>query len=316
MEGFKNLMDLQKYFSNELICMQFIEQQRWGGKPVCPHCLSEHFWRTKSRFKSPDLKDYKDFWCKACNKKYTTLTGSIYNSSKVSLQQWICAVYLVTAHKKGISSVQLGKDLGVTQKTAWFMLHRIREMVKDKNPNALKNIVEVDEVYIGGKIKNKHKKARDAARAKNGSHTYNKTGVLGLLERGSTVKVEVIDVKKASLIDMVKKHVCPSSTVITDSLYAYFHLHKSFAAHEVIKHDANEYVRGHVYTNTIEGFFSQLKRSIFGIYHQVSPKHLQRYCDENAYRYNTRAIRDNERFAAAMTKCGESKLGYRLLIQK
>lgn len=315
---FTNLLQLQRHFKNELVCIEFIEQQRWQGKPECPHCGSEHYYRTATRLKSAELKGYKDFWCKACNKKYTALTGSIYQSSKVSLQVWLCAVYVVTAHKKGISSVQLAKDLGVTQKTAWYLIHRIREMLKDKFPEALNNIVEVDETYIGGRIKNRHKKVRQEVKAKGklSSHTYNKTGVMGLLERNSKLKVQVIDSNVQTLREMVKSHVSPDATIMTDSLNAYSLLKNDFKVHEVIKHDQDEYVRGYVHTNSIEGFFSQLKRSIYGIYHQVSPKHLQRYCDENAYRFNSRDLKDADRFTLAVARCGGSQISYKTLIGK
>ena len=225
------------------------------------------------------------------------------------------AGYLALSHKKGISSYQLAKDIGVAQKTAWFMLHRIRQLMKPNEDIKLNGIVEVDEVYIGGRMKNKHKSVRAKHKDYNATHAGNKTGVMGLIERGSTLKVEVIDYEKQSLKEMVRNNVNPTATLVTDALFAYKGLDKEFAVHEVISHDRDEFVRGNFHTNSIEGFFSYLKRSIFGIYHQVSSKHLQRYCDENGYRYNNRRMTDPERFNASLQNI-ERRLDYKTLIGK
>lgn len=314
---FKNLLQLQRHFNNEKVCIEFIEQQRWHGTPDCPHCGSEHHYRTSTRLKSPELKGYKDFWCKACNKKFTTLTGTIYESSKVSLQIWLSAVYLVTAHKKGISSVQLAKDLGVTQKTAWFMNHRIREMLKEKMPQALNNIVEIDETFIGGKHGNMHLSKRAKLKEQNIRGYMDKTPVVGMMERkGKLIAKVVTAVNQATLQPLAIENISKDATIVTDNFWGYRGLDNHFNAHEIINHTYKEYVRGSVHTNSIEGFWGLFKRSIYGIYHFASPKHLQRYVDECAYRFNNREVSDVERFGLAVERCGNARITYPTLIQK
>lgn len=295
---FKSIQDVILRFSTEKACEEYLEQLRWNGKPVCPHCGSGKVYRT-SAIRQP----YK---CgnKECHKKFSVRIGLIFEASNVPLTKWFIAIYLNSAHKKGISSLQLGRDINVTQKTAWFMLMRIRELMRVKEEVKLNNVVEVDETYVGGKMKNKHKAIRAQFKKEGGylsGHAGNKTGVLGLIQRDKKcVTVKIIDSTKQTLKEMVADNVETSATIITDSLNAYRGLAKTFADHQVIHHEKNMFVDGDIYTNTVEGFFSLLKRSIFGIYHQCSHKHLARYCDETAYRYNLRDIKDTERFAISL----------------
>lgn len=306
--NFKNLKQLFDHFNTEDVCRQYLEQQRWNGNVECAHCGCTKVYKIEGgkRYKCAD---------KFCAKKFSVTVGTIYENSKVDLRTWFAAIYLVTSSKKGVSSLQLHRQLGVTQKTAWFLLHRIREMLREKAPAMLSNMVEVDETYIGGKYKNKHKSVRRAAHESNASHVDNKTCVVALLERDNKVKTHVHNTKGVTLKDMVKQHVDSSARVFTDSLSAYKGLDKHFADHQIVNHYEEEYVRGEVYTNSVEGFFSLLKRGIYGIYHQVSPKHLQRYCDEFAARYNTRQIFDNERFELSI-KNSEGRLKYNDLVGK
>ncbi len=302
---FNNLRELITSMPDEKACRDYLIKERWNGVITCPHCGHEKVYV---------IEGGKKFKCasKTCYKKFSVTVGTVFECSNIPLTKWLMALYLCTAHKKGISSYQLAKDIGVAQKTAWFMIHRLREIMRVKEATMLSGTVEVDEVYIGGRMKNKHKKVRENHKEYNASHTYNKTGVMGLVERGKELKVQVIE---GNLKDMVKNKVDSSATVITDSLFAYRGLDKFYVAHEIIKHDQDEYVRGIVHTNTIEGFFSYLKRSIFGIYHQVSPKHLQRYCDENGYRYNTRKLTDPQRFTLSLSKI-EGRLDWKTLTGK
>lgn len=308
---FKNLLELQNYFSDELKAVQYLEQQRWNGAPECPHCGSEHFYRTQTRFRNPALKEYKDFVCKACSKKYTVFTGTIYESSKISMRLWYSALYLLSAHRKGISSLQLGRDLGVTQKTAWYMLHRIREMLVEKAPEVLVGEVALDETFVGGKNKNRHKDKK--VEKSTGRAFKDKTPVLGMLQKGGKVKCVVVkDTKAKTIQPLVLSNIQPGSIICTDEWGAYKGLN-SIYEHYVVDHGRGQYKTGEFTTNALEGFWSHLKRSIIGIYHYVSRKHLQRYCEEIAYRYNYRHLTDIERFEFAVKKCGDARLLYKVL---
>jgi hypothetical protein len=300
-----NLKELMVKFSDEAQCRAFLVQQRWDGSPVCPYCKCEKWY---------SIEGGKRFKCgnSCCYKKYSVTVGTIFHASNIPLTTWFPAMYLITAHKKGISSVQLAKDLGVTQKTAWFMLHRIRESLKDKGSDLLTGMVEVDETYVGGRMKNRHKKTRNN---RNLVANENKTAVIGMVSREGKLKTEVMPLKNDIIMNIVKKHVDTQAQLITDGAGAYYYAHKDYAKHEIIYHSKDEFVRGVFHTNTIEGFFAYLKRSIFGIYHQVSPKHLQAYCNENAYRYNLREMKDGERFIFSLSQIS-GKLSYKTLIGK
>lgn len=311
MHQFKNLIELQKYFKNELICAKYLEQQRWGGTPTCPHCGSEHHYRTKTRLRHPELKDYKDFVCKACRKKYTLLTGSIYEGSKVSLIKWIMAMYQLISSKKGISSIKLASDIGVSQKTAWFINHRLRAMFEEKAPERLVNEVEVDETFVGGKNKNRHwdKKVEKSR----GRSFKDKTPVLGMLQRGGKLKCVVVPNTSAKVIaPLIVEHVQRGATLYTDDWKAYKSMH-NFYDHQIVDHGRKQYKNGNACTNAIEGFWGIFKRGIIGIYNWVSPKHLQKYCDEFTFRYNNRSSTVIEMFEAAVRCCGNTRLLYKVL---
>jgi transposase-like protein len=304
---FKNLHELIATMPDEKSCRDYLIKERWNGVPVCHYCESE---------KSYLIEDGKRFKCGSCLKKYSVTVGTIFHASNIKLNKWLTAIYLITAHKKGISSYQLGRDLGVSQKTGWFMLHRIREMLRMKQSVKLDNVVEVDEVYIGGKVANMSKAKRKQAKEE-GTKFSAKTMVMGLLERSGDLKL--IPVGKGSDVSaippIVKNNVEENAVIITDSSSAYLGLEKAYAGHEVVNHSANEYVReGNIHTNSIEGAFSLLKRSIIGIYHQVTPKHLSRYCDETMFRYNLRKMKDSERFTFSLSMI-EGRLTYKSLVQ-
>ncbi|OIR00698.1 ISXO2-like transposase domain protein [mine drainage metagenome] len=298
---FKNLHELIATMPDEKSCRDYLIKERWNGVPVCPYCESE---------KSYLIEDGKRFKCGSCLKKYSVTVGTIFHASNIKLNKWLMAVYILSSHKKGISSYQLGKDIGVAQKTAWFMMHRIRKSLSETNPEMLDNTVEVDEVWIGGKMKNKHVAVRKKAHEDNISHSSNKVGVIGMLERQGNIKLQIID---RPLKQMVKENVSPDAVIITDSLNAYSGLNKQHKAHEVVSHINDEFVRGEFHTNSIEGFWSIMKRGIYGIYHQVSPEHLHRYCDEFSYRYNTRKMKDADRFVLTLQGI-EKRLTYKDLV--
>ena len=305
MEQFTNLKQLITHFSDEKTCREYLEQQRWNGKPVCPYCgCSEKVYR---------IEKGKRYKCgnKDCHKKFSITVGTIFENSKIALSTWFAAVYLATAHKKGISSLQLHRDLGVTQKTAWFMLHRIRESMRDKAPDMLSGTVEADETFVGGKNKNRH--ADKKVKFSQGRSFKDKTPVLGMIQRkGKLVTRVVKDTKAKTLKPVITQMVQEGTVLITDDWDSYKRLAHPYV-HQVIKHGEGEYSREGFHTNNIEGFWSLLKRGIFGIYHYTSPKHLNRYCDEFSYRYNTRKIADTERFTLSLSKIN-GRLTYKNLI--
>ncbi len=301
---FKNLAELTTYFPDDQSCREYLELMRWNGKPVCPHCSNEEV------YKFTDGKSYK---CKACRKKFTVTVGTIFEDTHVGLRKWFIAIYIFTSHKKGISSVQLGKDVGITQKSAWHLLHRIRYAFGTAEPTILEGEVEVDETYIGGKAKNMHKKER--AKKIQGRGAAGKTAVLGLVERNGRVyakPVESTDTK--TLQGIVRERVEEGSQIFTDEFPAYRGLEGDYT-HDTINHSVGNYVDGNIHTNTIESHWSLLKRGIYGIYHQVSTQHLHRYCTEFGYRYNSRKSTEVDRFDSALTFC-DGRLMYKTLIGK
>jgi len=301
---FNSLIQLLDFFKDEETCKVYLGQQRWGDTPACPHCGCTKAYVTNRGFKCSE---------KTCYKKFTVTTGTIFENTKIKLRTWFAAMYLVTAHKKGISSLQLSRDLQITQKTAWFVLHRIREMLREKAPQMLEGTVEADETYVGGKNKNRH--ASKKVENSQGRSAKDKTPVVGLLQRDGKVVTHVVkDTDSKTLHPIMVKQVLSNSTLITDAYRSYNGLGK-FYNHITIKHTEGNYITvGDKHTNNIEGFWSLLKRGIIGIYHNVSPKHLQKYCDEFGYRYNNREIKDCVRFADAVKKIGNARITYKALI--
>ena len=301
---FKNLREMMAAYSDEDKCRAYMEQMRWGGKPTCPFCGMHNPYK---------LKDGKTYSCKlsTCKKDFSVTVGTVFENSKVKLSIWMAALYLCTGHKKGVSSHQLARDLGLTQKTAWFVEHRIRLLMGDPEPDVpLDNVVEVDETYVGGKWDRMSRARRQKHRD---SGVDNKVAVMGLLERDGKAKLTVIG--ENSFKEVVRQNVAPSAVVMTDAHKSYIGLNEEFQAHEAVNHHLMEFRRGIAYTNSVEGFFSVFKRTIFGTYHQVSPKHLHRYCAETSYRFNTRKITDKARFEAVISH-PQGRLTYKELIKK
>lgn len=304
MFNFKTLPEAVIAFSSEEKCRGLFEKMRWpDGNIICPNCLTERAYR---------LSNMTHYKCrnKACASRFSITKGTMLEGTKLPLGKWFTAIYLVTAHKKGISSHQLARDLGIGQKAAWFVLCRIREILRAKSFDMLDNIVEIDETYVGGKFENMHrgrrKKWQDAGRD-------NKVPVMGMIERDGKARLKVIG--KETFKDMVRQNVNPDAQLVTDSHSGYAGLNYEFAGHNSVNHSIQEYKNGIYHTNSIEGAFSHFKRMVFGIYHQVSPKHLHRYCDEFTGRWNTRKIKDGERFTHYLTQT-EGRLKWKDLIAK
>ena len=300
---FRNLKDLMTKLSDENVARQHMEDMRWGGEPVCPFCEGRRPYK---------LKNGKSYRCKekTCKKTFTVTTGTVYENTKLPLSTWAAAIYVLTAHKKGISSHQLARDLGCTQKTGWFILHRIRLMMGEDAPEPLDNVVETDETYIGGAFANMNRKRRKKWQELG---IDNKVAVMGLLERDGKARLTVIG--ERTFKEVVRENVKPDAILITDTHLSYQGLSFEYNGHLTVNHSQGEYRNGLAYTNSVEGFFSQFKRSIFGIYHQVSPKHLHRYCAETTYRYNSRKISDKDRFDMALQK-PQGRITYKKLIEK
>ena len=310
-QDFNSLMEVMEYFTDEKKCLDYLMAQRFDGAIVCPHCAS-----TKIYCFSDGMR-YK---CGSCRQQFTAKVGTIFEGSKIPMKKWFVAIYLVTSHKKGISSHQLAKDIKVTQKTGWFMLHRIRfalgqgsfEVNMGGNDGG---IVEVDEVFIGGLEKNKHA-SKKSSKLYGNKHAA-KTMIVGLLERGGEVRTRVTPiVDHGTLQGIIHLNVKPGSKIVTDAHKGYVGLRDTFD-HISIKHTEGKYVtKGEIHTNSIEGYWSLFQRSIIGIYHSVSPKHLQAYCDESAYRYNTRKSNEGNRVQNTISKTNGKRLTYNALISK
>lgn len=299
-EQFSSVIELIRHFDTEAKCAEYLAMKRWNGNPVCPKCGHDKVYTLKGK-----TQRYK---CGGCREQFSVRVGTIFEASPIKLQTWFLAIYLVTAHKKGISSLQLSRDLNVTQKTAWFMLHRIRFAMGMEPSEQLDGTVEVDETFVGGKVKNMHRSKRPEGAQGGGG----KAAVLGMLDRdGDLIAKHVPDTEKSTLLPIINAAVAKGSTICTDEFPAYKSLRRVYD-HQTVKHSAEEYVRGAIHTNSIEGFWSLLKRGIVGIYHFTSEKHLQKYVDEFAYRYNSRTMNDSSRFAH-MTTTLSGRLTYSML---
>lgn len=282
---FDSLFSVMEYFTTDQICKQAIAQSRWSdGDVVCPYCGGHHCHLCKDN----------RYLCKHCNHKFNVTVGTIFENTKVSLRKWFIAMYLISSHKKGIASHQLARDIKVTQKTAWFILQKVRTLY-GQTVNELSGEVECDEAYIGGREKNKHESKR--TEGTQGRSTKTKTPVFGMIERGGKlVAKKVKNTQGNTLSPIIRQIVKPGSRIFTDEFIGYKSLYDSEYTHAIVHHNAKEFVVGDAYTNSIEGFWGQLKRSIFGIYHFVSAKYLQRYVDEAVFRYNTRDDKESVRF--------------------
>lgn len=308
MRNFKNLMDFTTFFKTEEKCHKYLKSILWQEGAYCPFCGADKIHQYESNFKKNR--------CYSCKQDFSIRKGTIFDDSRLPLKKWFMCIYLVNSNKKGISSCQLANQVGITQKSAWFVLQRIREACSSKDfTNPFNGITEIDEAYIGGREENRHAKDKKLKGKKE------KAVVIGLVNRDTQqVKaMKVVNSEAEHLLPKVYMNVADNSTIITDTLQAYKPLKKHYD-HKTIKHSAGEYVKNDsrvafkIHTNTIEGFWGELKRGIRGIYHWASHKHIQKYCNEFAYRYNNRKLKNNERFVDFLSGLANTKLTYKTLI--
>jgi transposase-like protein len=308
--NFRNIIELVEFFKTEEICVKFLKSILWVSGAKCPHCGGCEVMEYKS--------DFKRNRCKACKKDFSIRQGTIFEDSNIPLKKWFMAMYLFNAHKKGISSMQLAKDISITQKSAWFILHRLRHASKNLFTSEFEGTTEIDEAYIGGSESNRHAKDKKLTGEKE------KTVVIGMVNR-ETKQVKAMKVPTAEkdfLLPKINLNVKQGSVIVTDTYHAYNDLKKKYN-HKTVKHSANEYVRNEldlngrvafqVHTNSIEGFWSLLKRGINGTYHWVSKKHINKYLAEYSMRYSSREISDVERFKLFCNNT-QGKLLYKDLI--
>jgi transposase-like protein len=300
------LKEAIEYFSDPINCREYVVARRWPNGVECPRCGSKNV---------TFLEKYNRWQCSARHdaRQFTAKTGTIFEDSPLGLDKWLMAMWQVVNCKNGVSSYEVHRAIGVTQKTAWFMDHRVRFALNQGTINKLSGQVEADETFIGGKARNMHVSKR---RQKiTGTGGKDKTAVMGILERGGKVVTKVVtNRKKKALQTEVREHVVAGSAIFTDALKSYEGL--SEFQHEVIDH-AIEYVRGECHTNGLENFWSLLKRSLGGTYVSVEPYHLFRYLDEQSFRYNTRkGFNDGQRFDLAVRQIVGKRLTWDQLTGK
>jgi transposase-like protein len=292
-------------YTNEAKARAHLEALRWPDGPVCPHCgVIGNAVRLAGESTRPGL-----FKCRDCRQPFSVTVGTVFERSKIPLHKWLLAANLMASSKKGFSAHQLHRAIKVTYKTAWFMMHRLREAMRDTDTGLLggpgsSGIVEADEVYLG-KAKGKGK----------GAHYNSKQKIVALVERKGRVRAfHVPTVNVHTVKEILHGQVAKSARLMTDSAGLYKNVGKSFASHETVNHLRKEYARGDVTTNTVEGYFGVLQRGLRGIYQHVSPEHLHRYVNEFSFRYNNRSSRgveDAERAARLLVSIGGKRLTYR-----
>jgi transposase-like protein len=318
MKAPRTLQDAIVYFSDPDRCFEYATKLRWpDGKVICPRCNSDRNYFIKTR---------KLWLCRGCNKQFTIKVGTIFEDSPLTMDKWMTAFWMLVNCKNGVSSMEIHRTLGITQKSAWFMLQRLRLALQEKSFVKLGgpgSEVEVDETFIGGKARNMHRSKRERLSAQLGGIQggRGKAVVMGMLERGGKVRAKVVpDRRKVALRDAIFGNIDAGTLLYTDEHPAYMAIDAEYV-HKIINH-LEHYVDGTVHTNTIENFWSLLKRGLGGTYVSVEPFHLFRYVDEQAFRYNTRKdidgkkIPDAVRFADAMSRVFGHRLTYSQLTGK
>ncbi|MRU15661.1 IS1595 family transposase [Roseovarius sp. A21] len=291
-------------FTDKDAAREYLEASRWADGVFCPHCGgTEKCKKLEGAKHRPGL-----YQCGDCRKQFTVTVGTVFERSKVPLNKWLLATFLMASSKKGISAHQLHRTIGVTYKTAWFMFHRIREAMRNDDPVSFGGgggTVEVDETFIG---RDKSKKPKGTKKGRGYAHKYK---ILSLVDRstGMAKSIVVDDLKQSTLLPILRENIASEAVIYTDEAGQYANLKKEFADHDFTRHGAGEYVRGEVHTNTIEGYFSVFKRGMKGVYQHCGRQHLHRYAAEFEFRYNNRASKqvDDTMRANAILKGAEGK---------
>ncbi len=302
LRNFNSLYEMMQVFDDEQSCIDHFRAIRWKNGAFCPHCGSTRVYH---------FSDQRSHKCADCRKRFSIRVGTIFEDSKLPLRVWFMALFLITSHKKGIASTQLAKDLGITQKSAWFVLHRLRYAARTKSFNRpLDGTVEVDETYVGGKEGNKHANKRDGD--KRGGK--GKIAVVGLLERDGELRAKKVErVDGETLKGEIAANVTPGAIVMTDEHRSYIGLSKTYR-HRTVNHASGEYVKWfYIHTNGIEGAWSHFKRQVIGVHHWISEEHIQRYLDEFTWRWNRRGLDEGSRVNAMLSDTA-GRLTYRELI--
>ena len=294
-------LSIMKWSDEE--CREYLEAQRWPTGARCPKCGEGEPWKItrKSANKNIVRSLYR---CRSCKQQFTTTVGTIFEDSKIPLSKWFAAIYLMCASKKGVSAHQIHRELVVTYKSAWFMCHRIREVMKDKHPEILAGVVEADEIFVGGKPRGHaaHRAARYDMGERIRQAKEKKVAVFGMVERGGKVRTQAMPkLSKKGIQATLDANIDVSkSALITDESFLYDGINKKLP-HGTIRHNS-EYVRGSVHTQTIESYWAILKRGLYETFHHVDAAYLGQYLNEFEYRYNARRISDAERFSALLTQ--------------
>lgn len=311
-----------KRFSDEAAAWEYVEQIRWHGKPFCPRCGSEDVLYLQPRSEAPRMTrtgaaTYRRVWrCRACKRQFSCLIGTIFEGSKIPLRKWVMGIYLMCAAKNGCSAMELQRDLEITYKSAWYLVHRIREAMAHSPNGKMRGIIQADETWVGGAPENRHSRGRKAQGT--GPNKTEKATVFTIVNKltGETRSEVVPNVRAHHLARVIDANVEKYGSVLhTDSAMAYRRIGTKFSRHEYVDHSADEYVgRTGATINHVEGFFSQFKRSLDGTYHSVSREHLGRYAKEFDFRASTRQVADGDRAMQVFDRAVGSYISYQDLI--
>jgi len=301
----QTMIDAVRRFADPQIAHDYFAALRWPNGVACP--------RACGSVNVVYMPKHRRWYCRDCQGQFTAKVGTIFEDSPIGFDKWLPAVWLIASNRNGVSSCEVARALKVTQKTAWFMLHRIREAMRDESFEPFSGPVEADETYVGGLTKNMHLRKRAQMVSRPGVH--DKTAIMGIVQRKGRVRAFVIpSITAKTLQGSIRKHVKKGEWVYTDGAQAYRGLNDEYE-HYTVDH-AYEYVRGHVHTNSIEAFWSVFKRTIKGTYIAPRPRHLQQYVEEQVFRFNAREMKDGDRVAIALEGAEGKRLTYKALIAK